>query len=238
MRTFAVTLLAGASLAATAAQARHVDFYEQGDFALSAEGGETVTDQQSVDPGAGGALGGVRDVSLFGGDTGASADLAANDVDDVDDGVIFASGPNATLTFTYGGEGNSLDADFINIPDTDMDWDSIELVLGEGTGSGLATVTLGSGINNMMEQFASGSIDFDGNGSVFIDYSAFSGVNLEDVDFAELEISGLGEQPLVLNFFARAIAPDDVDVPAPAALGLLGLGLAGLAGMRRRRKSA
>ena len=235
MRKISTVLLMGAALAATSAEARHVDFFEQGDFTLSAMGGETVTDMQSVDSGDGGALGGIRTATLFGGDTGASADLAADDSDMVDDGVIFASGPNASLTFEYGGEGNALNADFINIPMSDMDWDSIELVFGEGTGSGTATITLSSGIDEMMEASATGMISFDGDGSVFLDYSVFSGVDLENVDFASLTLDGLGEMPAVLNFFARAVTEDATDVPAPAALGLLGLGLAGLIGARRRK---
>ena len=224
---------------ATTASAAHVDFFDAGDFSLTAVDGQAAMATQTVPPGPTGALGGVRDVFIFNpGDNSGSinASLTTDSPDVNDDAVDLTFGGDGTVTFEYGGftSGGDLNADFLNIPDTMLDWTRVEADFAVSSGGGTATVTLTS---DGASAALSRSIPA-GTSELGFDYTDFlaidSGLNLESIDSASLVINGFEGDNYSVSFFQRAGATDGVVIPTPGAA-VAGLALLGGVVARRRR---
>ena len=239
--TLIAALTAGAL--GTAASAAHVDFFDAGDFDLTATDGQAAFATQDVPPGETGALGGQRAVSIFnpGDNTGAiNVNLTTDSPDVNDDAVNLDFGGDGFVTFEYGGftDAGDLNADFLNIPDTDLNWTRVEADFALSSGGGTATVTLTS-------DGASAALSRDipaGTSDLGFDYVDFltidPNLDLESIDSASLVIEGdLGDNYSV-SFFHRAGATDQVPNPIPTpGAAVAGLALLGGVVARRRRNA-
>ncbi|MEE4349642.1 MAG: PEP-CTERM sorting domain-containing protein [Pacificimonas sp.] len=193
---------------------------------------------------SGTAIGGFRAVAVGGGFGQMDLVLSPGD-----DGVLITGGSVATSAKDFAWGVLGLAAFRLNTDLTDGGTnDRFELSFSASTvpysgytlESTVWTVD-GAGVVTGMSTITGGLIDAGGNAQ--LDFASFTGgADFTDIDRINLIIRGPsnGETILFNDFIAtgdEVDGPPAADVPAPAALGLLGLGLAGL-GLRRRARRA
>lgn len=232
------TIVALIAFVAAPLQAAHVDFFDAAPFTLTADEGQTQADTQTA-PNAD-ILGGERRVTLIstaGGTSGAvSASLVVDSPDVVNNAVVVNFAGEGSAEFYYGGglPNEALNADFLNIPNSGLDWTHIEVDFDAGTiGGGTAMVTLFSGAGGGTAATLTQLIP-TGNNDLMFFYSDFlaqaPGLVLTDIDAARLLITADAGQNYVVSFFGRAGA-----IPTPAALPA-GLALLSAIALLRRHR--
>lgn len=233
---------------APSASANHIDFFDAGPFSITAASGQTTTTTVTGIPTAS-TLGGQRVVTLTSVNGLVVAGLTPLFDGEDDDGLLFGAGGNnsqANLMIQIGA-GGDLNANFIDIPNSTNDWNSVRVAFGTQTGleSSAATVTVslfatGAGTATLTRNFAGGigNVDF-----LYSDFMAnnplFTMDVLRSVDRATLSIQGVLNGEYSLDSFNRNIsAQQQQPIPEPTTMLLLGTGLAGVAArMRKRRKT-
>lgn len=240
--------VAAAFVAADVGQARHVDFFDAGNFDVTALAGGTNSDTQLALPsGASGVLGGQRRVTVSATGVGeANATLDVMGAGDNDDAVLLTADSAAAGNYRFetGFDGNDLNADFLNIPGSSpmAVWTDIEVEFQQGDsplGLNGLLVTLVSGNGTSSEETAMATIagGTPTGGSLFLPYADFLADNpnldLTDIDRAELAIDGALGGTYNVAFFARA---GSQVIPEPSTLALVGLAGIAIVGVRPRRK--
>lgn len=116
----------------SAASANHIDFFDGGNFSVN--GGNTGRSTTVSGIPTASTLGGRRVVIAFSSPGTATASLNAVNPGTDDDALIFSSGQatGTTLTIDYG-LGGELNADFLDIPGMDAQWDRFRLNFGAGS---------------------------------------------------------------------------------------------------------
>lgn len=236
---WAVAVVVG--LNAATASANHIDFFEEPAFTLndSVGGGATTLTQGGLL--TGNTLGGRRDLVLD-----ALAGTVTASLAPTDPGVV---GDNDSLIFTAAdassqgnlaiviGMGGDLNANFLDIPASSLDWDRVRVNFGGVSSTGSVTVTLfsdGEGDAIVTKLFGGGDNDLDFfHTEFFAANGAYTAATLRDIDRATLQVNGQQGGSYTLQSFNRNGA-----VPEPASLALLGLGLLGMAGYARKRRMA
>ncbi|MHB9878769.1 PEP-CTERM sorting domain-containing protein [Pacificimonas sp. ICDLI1SI03] len=245
MRTsLSLALIAGTALGmASAATANHVDFIQDdsdpsngimnANFSLTSNGA-TVTDTQTGEPAD--ILGGTRTATLtrrgFGGSASAE-NAAGSDVIEVRNGNV----ANSLLQLDYFGFENSnfaaaYDSVAVNI-------DRLFMSSGIGDAEVEIGVTFYSGVT--METVTATRLEASLNGgpqSVFFNFSDYSSIDFTDIDGLSVIFDSkiIGTDFDIASITRELVnAPPPADVPAPAAVVLFGLGLAGVGAFRRRR---
>ncbi|MGB7406186.1 MAG: PEP-CTERM sorting domain-containing protein [Pacificimonas sp.] len=235
--SFALTALIAATIPA-AAFAMPVDQIAAGDgsaFSLTA-GAATVTATQTGDTAS--LLGGERSVTLVrdGGFAGnISAEKAADsDVIAVRNDTVAAG----TLTLGYSAFD---DLDLVSGFDRlTVNIDRLFQSTGIGDGEVTIGVTFFSGVD-MDTVFAprlEASLNPGAQGVDFL-FSDYSGIDFSAIDAIDVIFDSniIGTDFDIQSILLGAIDGPQNDVPAPAGLGLLGLGLLGVAAARRRRNA-
>lgn len=228
MKYIAWTLAIGAFLGSSAASAAHVDFLDQGDFNLTLNNSGTVSTTVTGIP-TGSTLGGQRFVELsLDSDATASATLDSN-------ALSYNTGAAGSLLVDINAGANQLNANFLDIPMSNLNWNRLRLDFGAQSSAG-ASVTVqlisdGLGTVALTQPFGGGGVlDF-----FYADFGSLTPAFLRDVDAASFLIDTDTAGSFTVNSFIRAGAVPQA-VPGPGSLGLMMLGLLGLFGVITLRR--
>ncbi len=241
-KSFTIALIAGTAMGlASTASANHIDFIQDdsnpangvtdANFSLFTSGSATIMSSQLGEPDD--ILGGQRDVSLTRRGFGSVASVSK------------AAG-SSVIEVRNGNVSNSLvRLDYLAFENSDFAsrWDSVAVNLTrlfQSSGVGDPEVEIGvtfySGVNQetIFAPRLEGSIN-SGPQSVIFRFSDYSSIDFGDIDGVSVIFDS---KILGTDFDIDSITREMVDaapVPAPAALALFGLGLAGIGAIRRRK---
>ena len=232
----AIALLVAAS---PFVRANHIDFFDDGPFSQTNNAANPANEFAVTGIPTAGTLGGRRDVTLDSDAGTVSFSLNPTGAGANDDFAVFsaAAGSRGSVTVAYGRAGD-LNANFLDIPNSMLQWDRIRLTL-QGASSGSVSVTLfsdGQGFTTLVRFFSfanGGNVDF-----LYADFMAsspaFTADTFRDIDLVNFTIFGNDGATYNIASFDR----NGSVVPEPSSTVLLGIAAAGItvAYLRRRRR--
>ena len=219
-------------------RANHIDFFDDGPFAQTNNAANPANQFAVTGIPTAGTLGGRRDVTLDSDAGTVSFSLNPTGPGTNDDFAVFsaAAGSRGSVTVAYG-RAADLNANFLDIPNSMMQWDRIRLTL-QGASSGSVSVTLfsdGQGFATILRPFSfanGGNIDF-----LYADFTAqnpaFTLETFRDVDLVNFTIFGNDGATYNIASFDR----NGSVVPEPSSTALLGIVVAGIAATYLRRRA-